>query len=296
MKHCNINSIKDENHLYNIDIIKIIATFGILFHHYQQFYGQTFYGINFYGGKFVFGYFVELFFMVSGFLVVYTEKGENDLCNLSRKYLRFLPSVFLAGITFLLIHYADIAAFGHDLDGRSYSFFNVATSLFLFCSGWFVEYSPAVNNPVWYLSILILCYMIYFLFQFLCARFHISMTPILVIFVMFSTVVNWRNIRFPFFWFSNVRGYVPFFTGVVLHSVYKKGTLFWIRVISCFCLTGYAACSMIKGISWWYSLVFLLYPAILLLSITSKQVDCKPLSLLGGYRLMCISGIVVCSG
>ena len=52
-----------------LDIIKVIATIIIVFHHYQQVTGVIFDGINFYGGKFPFGYVVELFFIISGYVI-----------------------------------------------------------------------------------------------------------------------------------------------------------------------------------------------------------------------------------
>ena len=66
-----------------LDILRIIATVLIIFHHYQQAVGD-FQGsrISFYSGRFYFGYIVELFFVMSGFLAFhYAEKIQKALDN-----------------------------------------------------------------------------------------------------------------------------------------------------------------------------------------------------------------------
>ena len=79
------------------DIIKIICTVCILFHHYQQLTGTFFYrGLNFYGGRFYFGYLVELFFIMSGWVMVsYIEKIKDKMsfpAFFSKRAIRLLPS------------------------------------------------------------------------------------------------------------------------------------------------------------------------------------------------------------
>ena len=243
--------------LYNLDIIKILATFGILFHHYQQFFKLEFSGINFYGGSFSFGYLVELFFMISGFLVAYTDDGTSYIYSFLKKYLRFLPSVLLAGIVFLLIRVISLHTLGYDLDGRSYSVANIIASLFLFQSGWGIEFSFAVNNPVWYLCVLLLCYLIYYVVTFLTKKFSvISRTYVLLFLAMIAVLFNFFHVYIPFFHLANLRGYASFFIGVCLYDIYtssdkiKNFKFLFITGIIC-----YIICSIIKGISLWYSLV-----------------------------------------
>ena len=273
--------------LYNLDFIKILATFGILFHHYQQFFNVVFSGINFYGGKFSFGFLVELFFMISGFLVAYTDKGKPMYSFISKKYLRFFPSVFLAGIAFLLIRTISFNTLGYDLDGRSYSMANIIASLFLFHTGWGFEFSYAVNNPVWYLCVLMLCYLIYYIAKHLFDK----RTPIFFLFlVIIVTLFNYFNISFPFFRQANVRGYASFFIGVLLHEIYSSK---WKKYLNVFAILGifcYTVCSVLKTISLWYSLVGFLFPAIVIFAVTSEQLNHHMLALWGGYHLMSTYG------
>lgn len=64
---------------YSLDVLRIIATVLIVFHHYQQATGAFFEGcLNFFNGRFYFGYIVEFFFLLSGFFMVnYRNWIEN---------------------------------------------------------------------------------------------------------------------------------------------------------------------------------------------------------------------------
>lgn len=90
---------------YSLDVLRIIATILIVFHHYQQSTGAFFEGhLNFYNGKFYFGYIVELFFLLSGFFMVnYRKRIEDGLAFKNfflRRITRLLPLVFISGIAY----------------------------------------------------------------------------------------------------------------------------------------------------------------------------------------------------
>lgn len=69
------------NRNYSLDVIRIVATILIVFHHYQQIFAVTYpSGVNYYGGQFYFGYMVELFFVLSGFFMApYIAKIQGRL-------------------------------------------------------------------------------------------------------------------------------------------------------------------------------------------------------------------------
>ena len=53
---------------YSLDVLRIIATILIVFHHYGQVTGLYLEGhINYWNGRFYFGYVVEFFFLLSGY-------------------------------------------------------------------------------------------------------------------------------------------------------------------------------------------------------------------------------------
>lgn len=100
-----------ERREYSLDVIKIIATILIVFHHYQQVTGAMFSVINFWDGKFYFGYIVELFFVLSGyFMWRYVDRINATYsfkCFILKKMQRLLPLVAIGAVVYeiLLIIY-----------------------------------------------------------------------------------------------------------------------------------------------------------------------------------------------
>ena len=82
-----------------LDFIKVLATIGIFFHHYQQVFNVTFTNhINFFHGLIYWGYLVELFFIISGFVTFQlysTAKFPliHGLLPASGAFFQCLPSV-----------------------------------------------------------------------------------------------------------------------------------------------------------------------------------------------------------
>ena len=65
--------------IYTLDVVKILASICIIFHHYQGEFGVQFSHFNFHNGRFYFGYLVELFFIISGFLPFLPSRRSEQL-------------------------------------------------------------------------------------------------------------------------------------------------------------------------------------------------------------------------
>ena len=82
---------------YSLDVLRIIATILIVFHHYGQVTGLYLEGhINYWNGRFYFGYVVEFFFLLSGYFM-YREDHQ-------RTYLQEVLSASCAEIAAVGIH------------------------------------------------------------------------------------------------------------------------------------------------------------------------------------------------
>ena len=90
---------------YSLDVLRIIATILIIFHHYGQVTGLYLKGhINYWNGRFYFGYVVEFFFFFFVyFMYRYIGKITNGLTFKNfflPRALRLLPLVFISGVTY----------------------------------------------------------------------------------------------------------------------------------------------------------------------------------------------------
>lgn len=159
----------EEKRIFILDTLKIIATILIVFHHYQQILNIEFNKINFFGGKFYFGHLVELFFLISGFLMFnYIEKIKQGLSFeefFINRLKRLLPLMTIGAISYESLIYFYSRIFGEKLLESELDFFlgggETIISSFGIQAGWSFE-NPMINNLMWYVSVLILCYIIFY--------------------------------------------------------------------------------------------------------------------------------------
>lgn len=212
---------------YSLDIFKIIATIFIVFHHYQQISRVYFQNqVNFFGGKFNFGYMVELFFILSGFFMFSYIKKIKDGLSFKEFYFRrakrLLPPVVVSAITYviLLFIYEKIYLQAWSF-GRQPSLWGIVITSLGIQDGWVFD-NPYINNPTWYISVLFLCYAIFYITTILSQKTTISNKYFYLGMIFIGCGVQTYNINLPLFNTSSCRGFYAFFTGVLL-SIYMNG-------------------------------------------------------------------------
>lgn len=273
--------VKSDNRNYSLDVLKIIATVFIVFHHYQQTFEVKYTsGIDYFYGKFYFGYMVELFFILSGYSMVrYIDRIKEGLsfsCFIKKRMFRLLPLIAIAAIVF-----EGIVAIGIH-NGSAYLQSN-STHVSLW--GWFIDSlgiqdgwalaNPCVNNPTWYVSVLIWCYIVFYVVTYFAKRigFDERYGYIAMIFVGFG--INTYQLNLPFLNSSVARGYVAFSGGVLLGMfsekhlrnydcrINKKLQLLSVMVIITICwMAIFHTHWLADGFN--YILVFLFYPAVII--------------------------------
>lgn len=206
---------------YSLDVLKIVATTFILFHHYQQGSGAVYKYINFWDGQFYWGYLVELFFVLSGyFSFIYVKKIKEGWCFREfayKKITRLIPllalSVFVEAAIYLYrIH------LGAEIE---ISLWGILLNALGVQTGW-VTQVKAVNGPSWYISVLLLCYLLFYVVTYLSKRWRIPHTYFYIGTICVGIAINTYGLSLPFLNSSTARGYVGFFTGVLLAAYLKK--------------------------------------------------------------------------
>lgn len=263
----------------SLDLIKIIATIFIILHHYQQITGVFFEGsVNFFNGRFYFGYLVEMFFIISGMLMYsYIEKIKQGMSFQKfylKRYLRLLPLMFLSIIVcdILLIVYKRVF---------SEAWFNITPtlkgtiiSILGVQCGWIFK-NPMINNPIWYISVLLLCYIIFYFLVKIAEFTKIKCEYLFAIMIAVGIATFQSKINIPFLNPYSSRGYYAFFFGIILMSiinVYDKTDKVKINnILSVVCIIVSATCIYLivannnfirKNIV--YVVTYVLYPAIII--------------------------------
>lgn len=201
----------------------MVLTACVLFHHYQQLTGTFFYrGINFYGGKFYFGYIVEVFFLMSGFFMVpYVAKIRDKMsfpAFFGKRLIRLLPSMIAATIFYdiALFFYVRLCNGTLRYPTDINVFGSIVTALGL--GSWSITKDFEINPICWYVSVLLLCYILMYIFVFLSKITKIP-AGIMLSIPMIAGVIITHVTEFsviPFLSTRIARGYIHFFGGLLL--------------------------------------------------------------------------------
>lgn len=271
---------------HNLDIIKAVAAILIVFHHYQQIANVEFDGINFYGGSFYWGNLVELFFLISGFVMALSDKkGKSVFRKFADKCIRIYPSTILACSALIITVYAGYFLLGEFIH-TSVDYSNIVTiisSYLLIFSGWFLNIGLGINNPTWYLCVLLLCYIIYYAIEVISEKTRINANIFYFLVFLISFIEKYFGQSRLFFFMVNKRGYVCFFLGVLLYNLIVKKFIdkqIWLAI------TGLAVITAIGiwrwGIGSWGVLVLFLFPLLILVAVNIRQLSIPILKTWGG--------------
>lgn len=282
--------------VYSLDCLKFIASIFIVLLHYQQLLGfvpDT--GIRFYLSKFDFGLLVEFFFLLSGLLMVgYVDKIRDGMCFenfFARRYVRLVPLMCMSVIAYEgLIKVLDVflgERFVWMFPTKVNIWGTIISSLGI-QAGW-VFPTPSINNPIWYVSVLLLCYIFFFIIVKLCATKNINVWWAFIGFILLAIGIRTYGITLPFFNSTTVRGFIPFFFGVLFGKYIngrdsKRGEL-----IASIGIIGFLSSCMvldfeILGNDIGYLLTFVYYPAIIIIfnnAFLKKIFSCKIFETLG---------------
>lgn len=280
---------------YALDFVKIVATILIVFHHFQQNTGAFYENFpNFWGSWFYWGYIVELFFLLSGyFMYRYVAKIQSGELSLGKwvglRAKRLLPMVAISSVAYeaSILIYKAITGTVWPYFGELSLFGTIITALGI--QGGYAFTNPGVNNPVWYVSILILCYVVFYIICALSKKLNCSPIYFFVFMILLGVSTQTFNTNQPFLTVSVGRGYYSFFFGLILAAFVQKfgvgkktiitSAVALVASIVLFMFPEQAAKEPLV-----YVLTFITYPAIVLLfssSIANKIFKAKAWGVIG---------------
>ena len=267
--------------IYSLDIIKIIATICLICHHYQIYTGTKFsYGLNFVGDGFKFTYLVELFAVLSGFFMFsYVEKIQEGMSFKEffvPKYLRFLLPQMLSVVVFAVLDVIYEHLCMEQFFDRTVQLWGVIVAALGFSCGWGLE-NPKMNGTIWYISVLLLCYVIMYVIVFLSKK--LGNAPYWLFAFMIFLAFN-HKLNIPFIDSQTSRGVYAFFWGLILAKFFKgkrikhreailAGFFFG---ISLFVLLLFRNDYASSGINFLYT--FILYPLLLIFMLSDIVKKC----------------------
>ena len=212
---------------YSFDFLKILAATGIVFHHFQAITGARYDNfINFSGAWFNWGYLVELFFILSGYFMYHhittiQEGGVTLFEWWKKRAVRLLPMCAVTVVAFEIILFIGNTVLQTKLWGMDVSVWGMITAVFGVQEGW-VFRNPVINNSVWYISALMLCYIVFYIVTALSAKLKCNPMYFYVAIILFGIAGGVYGMDFPFWNWQICRGYYAFFFGLLLSAYINK--------------------------------------------------------------------------
>jgi len=209
--------------LYSIDLLKFICSIMIVLGHLQ---GQKEYKIFIdftnYGEFAVSRRIVLLFFIISGFLAISNyEKIQNSsfLNYFINKAIRIYP---MSIITITFCTFARglfVYLYRYWLDELPIDLWTLLCNYSLTYYGGFFDYKVGINGPLWYISALLVCYILLFIICKLSNnKKHIIILLLLAVFC--GLLARYLDLDLPYINQDMAWTYMPFFLGTLLYFIY----------------------------------------------------------------------------
>ena len=205
--------------------IKFVSAILIIFHHYQQDLEITLSGINFCNGGFYFGYLVELFFIISGFLaasgIEKTEKQDFGEFFIN-KAIRIYPMAWISILVCTVVLMLYKLTFNNWLETVGIWQF-VTSMLLVFNNGIISLPSYGINNPLWYVSVLLVLFFFFWFCVKMSSKYRMNAEYFYLILILIGLKVNCGITSMGSYLDRPlVRGMISFFSGCILSCFSKK--------------------------------------------------------------------------
>lgn len=269
----------NSNRIYSLDVLRILATFSILIYHFEQVFDFTGKGIIDFTVKMNGSLIVEFFFVLSGFLAFHDIKkiqdgGVSFGSYVVKKVKRLIPVIIFPCIAYTLICFLM-----RGITGNGGWIFDTVVDIpatFAAMFGfqfWGIIDGNFVNYPLWYVDVLLLCYIVMAAVVKISKR--LSVKTIYFFFGIIALgIVLWNNeVTVPLLNESVARGYYAFFWGVIVGKIYNESKerrfeKAWALFVLLFVAVG-SIWLVVNKPDWFgnnarYVLTFISYPALLL--------------------------------
>lgn len=269
-----------KNRSYSLDLLRIVATFLVVFHHYQQLTGASFLHFNFYNEeKQVFTVLIELFFVLSGYLLASSVVKIGNTISFKdfflKKAIRLLPIGAVSVIVYECLMFLIITFLPEfpSYFAKEVNVWGAVVTAFGMQAGWVFD-NPFINNPLWYVSVLIWCYILMYFVTYVANKMKVS--PIYfymgIIFLGFAIITY--DFKLPFLNSYMARGYVSFFPGLLFgmfrknHKITAKGVIASIILILGFV---YMTISHFGYIARGYNYIFIFFIATSFITVFDSE-------------------------
>lgn len=251
----------------------------IAMHHFQQTLSIGMDVFDFYGGTINFALCVEMFFIISGFLsMVSIESARRTSFDsyMIQKAKRLYPITSLSVMVLLIFNLFFYFTGVNVAGGLKLDLYKILNSFLLTFSGGSVRCGRGINNPLWYVCVLLICYILFWIIVHLEKKHGFKILYSAIIICTIGVGIYSYKFDLPFLNENISRGYSCFFLGVILfkiHETFDREKLYLISwfVFMISCLLGYIDYSSFFEYEWG-SMTFVLFPSLLFVFLSMEKI------------------------
>lgn len=252
--------------LYEIDTLRGITIFFIVLFHIngsnlEKAFPNILKYFYTYGGR----YGNTLFFMLSGFMIynIYFVKIDNITLGkfIYNRISKFYITYICSSLVLILVQRPTLETLNYK---------NIILNICLITSGWIEDIYP-FNVPCWFLSALILQYIIWYIVtkknKENCAYIYIGL-------MLLGLSMQRLSLNVPFLYYHTGEAMVPFFEGCILCKVWKEKYLYVNKLIKIGTVTLLIFSMLVKQIGFFkaageaqYAWLFLITPLVILCAL-----------------------------
>ncbi|MDD3242966.1 MAG: acyltransferase [Eubacteriales bacterium] len=184
-----------------------------------------------------------------------------------KRAARLLPLVAIAAVVYEGLLFVYNRLYPQPYCGLSVSVWGIVIDALGVQEGW-VFANPCVNNPTWYISVLLLCCAVFYLLTRLAGKKKFPAAYLYAAMILLGCGIQEYQINLPLLNPSSCRGYYAFFTGLLLAQALKgRQVKSWVGIGAGLTVAAgvllFAAKGMVSGTP--YLLTFIVFPALIVL-------------------------------
>lgn len=175
---------------------------------------------------------VEVFFTISGFFayISYHIRIVDDKMSFISfmwgRIKRLYPTMIISVIVITIAQWISFDLYGNyailNAPDRRNSLLSVILSLLGVNCGWISNHdSLSINGATWYISILMICYILFYIASTVARRSRVCFFVFVISLMILGILILTFDFDLPLLYLSNGRGYTDFFMGVCLAAIYS---------------------------------------------------------------------------
>lgn len=186
-----------------------------------------------------------------------------------RRIIRLMPLIIIATISYEILLYIYPKVFGDYFYNLKPDFWGLIISMLGIQAGWTFE-NPMINNPMWYISVLLLCYILFYITTKASVSKKYNYIYFYIVLVFLGLSIQKNGTDLAFFNSYTARGYYAFFFGLVFSIFFynykiskfiKISSIFSVVFITILIVRYFSIVE--KNIN--YTLTFIYYPALIII-------------------------------